>query len=257
MSRVPKGDSFGSQETRAQQIEIEKVKTVLHDDYGHKVPLAVSTTTTEGKMPKMNEDWLRFKVLEYLYDVKQAYVSDIAKYLQKKNNTVSKTISRLRKLGFIRTGLDWRVKITSAGIEYIYIYKDNGTIRHTTAHSDTKNLGSKPKKQNQKQLNFDSWIKERPYLSSEAVLLADVLIKNYHLNGVKAISGQTFGDFENNLRMMWVHFNKEMLFPGEDDLQQRIHELRTSGFITLWNKGCYKIQIMEKAFQSMAMGVKT
>jgi predicted transcriptional regulator len=148
----------------------ESVRTILNDDYGHKVPAQIScsiTTTPEDKLPRIGQESIKLKILEYLFDVKQAFVSDIAWKLQKKNSTVRKIISRLRKLGFVRTGLDWKIKITDAGSLYYILYKDRDRERRLETVRDIK--GKIKEKKKQHQLNFNVWAERRPYLSQEGV----------------------------------------------------------------------------------------
>ncbi len=232
-----------------QQIEVEKVKTILNDDFGHKVPVDLtSTTTTEDKLPRIGQDTLKYKILAYLYDVKQAFVSDIARKIQKKNNSVSRIISRLKKDGFVRTGLDWRIKITEAGSLYYTLYKDNDNNRQQPTITDIKKRKEKKKPHS---VNFNAWVEKRPYLSQEGVVLAKVFIKNFEDNGMKFVSGPTFGEFENSLRALWNHYNKGIIFPGEEDLQMRIHEVMSYGLLKMWNHGCFKLYLNNIALDEM------
>ncbi len=236
-----------------QLLEIEKVTTVLNDDLGHKVPVSLdSTTTTEDNLPRIGQDTLKYNILAYLYDVKQAFACDIAEKLQKNNGTVRKIISRLRQQGFVRTGLDWRIKITEAGSLYYIYYIDRDRQRQTETKRDTKKKKKETKKPHQ--VNFKAWVEKRPYLSQEGVVLAKVFIKNYEDNGMKFISGPTFGEFENTLRALWNHYNTGNVFPGEDDLQMRIHEVVSYGLLKTWNLGCFKLYLNNQALQEMQEG---
>lgn len=233
-----------------QKLEIENVKTVLNDDFGHKVPVDLTdTTTSEDNLPRIGKNTMKYQILAYLNDVKQAYVCDIAAKLQKNHNSVSMIISRLKKDGFVRTGLDWRIKITAAGSLYYILYKDNNNNQQQPT---TTNIKEKKKEKEKVHLvNFNAWTERRPYLSSEGVMLANVFIKNYEDNGMKAISGPTFGEFENTLRALWGYYNKGITFPGEDDLQMRVHEMISCGLLKTWNRGCFKLYLNNHALEEM------
>ncbi len=112
----------------------------------------------------------------------------------------------------------------------------------------TENRTKKPRS-----VNFNAWTEKRPYLSPEGVVLANVFIKNYEDNGMKAISAPTFGEFENSLRALWNYYNKGKTFPGEEDLQMRIHEVVSYGLLKTWNRGCFKLYLNNTALEEMQM----